>query len=195
MEETQVSTTYYEELKAMLSSSEYDSINNDERFHNAEITRLFLEEGGHIRMFCGEMSVFRSSFYDHISLEKGAEVANHLRSIIEDRLQEFFNNPDNKLDIVLAKPAKFSEMKDLLCDSLFWYKLGTPALTIKVGKPWVRESRILDHYMYSTKRMMRLEDDPVKHSGFFATNLPDDYYEEIDTTYSEISKGATPISL
>lgn len=87
--EDQKNTTDYDELRKIHSESGYGSINNDERYNNAEILRLFLEEGGKIRMFCGEMSTFRKSFYTHITEERCAEAANKIKEIIECQLTNF----------------------------------------------------------------------------------------------------------
>ncbi|MBD5227476.1 MAG: hypothetical protein HDS67_05435 [Bacteroidales bacterium] len=194
MADSKATSTYYDELKKILSGNEYGSINNDERYHNAEILRLFLEEGGNIRMFCGEMSVFRKGFYAHITEERGVDDAKFIKGIIEDRLTKFFESTENSIEIILARPIRFSEMSDLLCDSLLWNKLNTPALSIKVGNEWVQKAKTLDHFMYSDKRIMRLEDDAVNHKGYFAANIPPKFYKEIEETYEVIRKDATAIA-
>ena len=135
---------YYEFLHKKLMSGESGSVLNSDRAHNAVIERFMLDTSNNIKMYCGEMSVFREGFYRHIDqsvMDFMGDGQETLGSILKQQLCEslrgFINNSNSKLSIFplvlrgqarlwydglsAANQSNWAQLKDAFLHELRWY--------------------------------------------------------------------------
>ena len=64
--------SYYQQLMSYFQREEYKTTSNKDRAHNTTMLRFMLDNSNTVKMFCGEMSVFRNKFYDTIDRDNKA---------------------------------------------------------------------------------------------------------------------------
>ena len=89
---------YYDNLCDTFDRGEMDFVMNHDRAHNAVIECFMLNKSNVINMYCGEMSVFREGFYNHINQDsnydlKEGETAlgDEIKKKVIKSLREFIN--------------------------------------------------------------------------------------------------------
>mgnify|MGYP006878193108 CR=1 FL=1 len=65
---------YYDNLCDTFDRGEMDFVMNHDRAHNAVIECFMLNKSNVINMYCGEMSVFREGFYNHINQDSSTSL-------------------------------------------------------------------------------------------------------------------------
>ena len=111
---------YYDNLCDTFDRGEMDFVMNHDRAHNAVIECFMLNKSNVINMYCGEMSVFREGFYNHINQDnnydlKEGETAlgDEIKKKVIKSLREFINRPNVSLNIYFERfDRKF--LRDLI---------------------------------------------------------------------------------
>lgn len=187
---------YRQDLQTLIVSGKAGARDNENRMHNAQITSLFLEKGGVIRMYCGEMSVFRKGFYERIKEDYGQQAAEMLEEDICTRLTDFFNDESNRLEIILAKKHRYSDLSDLINEDAFTKGRQDNRLVIKVADPRKLMVSSLSHFMYSEKsRMVRIELDPNEHEATFYANVDQNRLKGFSDDFRIIESASTEIGV
>ncbi|MEZ3549730.1 MAG: hypothetical protein K1W02_03215 [Muribaculaceae bacterium] len=154
---------YYEELTDAYKRNEWHYTMNSDRRHNAVIMLVMLENAKKIKMFCGEMSVFRKGFYKHIQ-ESDSSSAQDLMDRMSYALQEFLSYDDSHIDIIL-EDFKDEYLDDLIIPRrIFLSKLG---LDLFYLPEYIGNKKEIPHITYTDddRKMVRIELDPQKHEA------------------------------
>lgn len=81
--------TYYDTLKHAYETDQFYLSRNTDTAHNTMIMRLMLKKSNKIYTYCGNMSVFRQSFYDslHAANLHGEEIKQFMIEVLTDFLK------------------------------------------------------------------------------------------------------------
>ena len=153
---------YYNTLCEAYDRNEWFFAQNEDRAHNAVIMLVMLEKSNYIKMFCGEMSVFRNSFYDEIEKEhlgQGVE----LKRRMADALRRFLNREDSTLKIVMEffDKAFFS---DTIVPKTFFVSNSNVELSA-LPKELAGKLNIPHLAFTEDERMVRIELDKDTHEA------------------------------
>lgn len=91
---------YYSELLSAYDSNRLLYRDNTDRLHNAAIMLLMLTRATSIKMYCGEMSIFRETFYNEIAKENRV-LADEWKRKISEALRAFLADDSHSLEIVV----------------------------------------------------------------------------------------------
>lgn len=188
-------TTYYEALRDACRSNTKMAFANSDRCHNATIVRNMLDFGGHISMYCGEMSVFRRGFYNHIAKEHGSDVAKRLITDIRNSLANFLTNDNNSLDIVVASQDP-DITKDIIASDTFGLGSMTGCINVSCVDRNLISVRIMPHFMLNDNHsMIRMEINNKSHSGIFVANADREMFGNLSDGISVILSSSSPIKI
>lgn len=106
---------YYNALKDAFQSQQESNTFNSDRSHNATVFRFMLDNSKAIKMYCGELSVFRKSFYDHV--KKNAEQGEGVKIMdaMSESLRTFLAKDDTHLTIIVENYMP-ELLKDVVVD-------------------------------------------------------------------------------
>lgn len=174
---------YYNALKdAFLSKQESNTFNND-RSHNATVLRFMLDHSKAIKMYCGELSVFRQGFYDHV--EKNAEQGEGVKIMdaMSESLRTFLAKDDTHLTIIVENYTP-ELLKDVVVDEF--------AEAVKNGQVELRQlgddlsfKKVLNHFTVTDSKIVRAEQSKEEHSAV-CTMHDDAYYQMIDKSFNKL---------
>ncbi len=154
-------TEYYERLCKAYDSNEQLFITNHARAHNALIMRVMLEKAKEVNMYCGEMSVFRKGFYDHIRREDTA-LGNEMEQTMATVLTNFLTKPSKQLSVL------FENYHDRYLDDLIVPLEIFKGSTVKLKKlpDTIANKRYIPHISFTgNERMVRFELDKDTHQA------------------------------
>lgn len=183
---------YYDNLMAHLNGDQLFSVSNSDRAHNSAVMRFMFNNCSDINMFCGEMSVFRNGFYNHIDRDNQDDEVN-LGSQLKDQLilaiSNFLEQPNCKLKIIIANYSK-KQFSDLISKQIFM--MGAACGKIEFysldGRKILKES--LRHCAYSNNGIVRMEEDQESHKGICSMHIGDDLLNLLDSNF-KIMLGAS----
>jgi hypothetical protein len=184
---------YYQLLLSELESNVPGFEYNRDRCHNSTIFRLMLDKSHTIYMFCGELSVLREPFYEHITKDSSEEVSKKLANELRSSLSSFLEQ-DNAQLIIIFESYQESYLNDLICKEDFFSGVEQGKIRLyklEDGLPFKNE---LDHFSLSDALIVRLEDDKEEHTAFCSINQ-DLIYNRAKDTFFRIRHIADPIKL
>lgn len=194
-------TAYYDMLNAAINSNLTHYFKNNDRIHNCEIARTMLNRSeGDVKMFCGEMSVFRNGFYSYIDLDPANQepennerpLGRALRNQLADAIINFVNHGDRRLMIVVEHFNK-SHLNDLISPEAIDLGRTNGAIEIKALRDDTVMKQNLGHFSFcAAPNMVRLEQDKVTHTAICAVNRPDDT-GTFDSMFTSLWNLAEPI--
>ena len=183
---------YYRDLNSYFLSNGEHCLPNSNRAHNATILRFMLDNANSINMYCGEMSIFRESFYNHINNSSQENVGTVLKSEIIDAITRFISKSEACLNVIIEN-FKTSYFGDLISSKVF--KDG-----IKAGKIKLRQldktlvlTNGLSHCTFTDNGIVRIEMEQEPHSGLCTVNLSEDLSKILHANYGILEKSSTPI--
>lgn len=203
--------SYERELIEAIRSDKPVSVSNQTRAHNAKITKQILNEGGYVRMYCGKMSVFRKSFYSHISRTEGDEIAENLENEVRESLRTFLTDPVNRLEIILANYHRLSDIRDLIDENIFREALDKKQVMIRIADHRKVMIESQSHITLSVnRRMARIEfyhnrkkktdkaqavdmESDNNHSAIFFTDIDDTRMDKLSHSLNVISAASSEI--
>lgn len=171
---------YYEEISGYyrdaVDNGNCHFTKNTDHLHNAAIMLLMLENGRHLRMYCGRMSIFKNRFYGYIPEESNPE---EIKERIARAFEKFITTPGNRAEIVLQYGCK--GLTDDLIFSADLLKLDNVEL-YKVPDV-VRDKSDIDHYSFIDDGgiVYRLETDPELHRALCKIGESDDIGSPLNT--------------
>lgn len=174
---------YYNLLEEKKNSQNVSFLLNNDRAHNAIIEKFMLNNSNHIRMYCGEMSVFRENFYEYINRENGIELADYAKAEVRNALHEFVNRPDTSLEIYFET---FNEtyLRDIIDDEIFRKGLKLKKICLyKLDDKLFLKGGIA-HISITDSNIIRIESNPVTHEAICSVNATPDIINNVNTTFS-----------
>lgn len=191
---------FYSKIKNELDRGEPSSELNSDRLHNAAIMKLMLDNGGHIQMFCGCLSVFRPQFYEKLAMYHQADTAEYIKVEISKSLSKFLSSKENKLEVIME-----SEDKNILSDMIIDKSSLTDAIKRRSLSLSILNSNFLwgnslNHFTFCAKNnMIRLEEDKIAHSGIYLTrdytnDEDDDLINDAIRTFRELKSRSRSIA-
>lgn len=172
--EISVFQAYLKEIDEKLRCESGSYSSNKDRLHNAAIVYKMLESAKEVNMFCGEMSVFRKSFYDKIEQDATAEVASEARDKVATALKTFLSKDGHRLNIVFEKFSS-TYLDDMIIAPEIWRQAcHEERVTQRVlFKTLVTRSDINHFSVTDDKRLYRMELNKKAHQAILAINQTD----------------------
>lgn len=192
---------YYDNLCDTFDRGEMDFVMNHDRAHNAVIECFMLNKSNVINMYCGEMSVFREGFYNHINQDsnydlKEGETAlgDEIKKKVIKSLREFINRPNVSLNIYFERfDRKF--LRDLI--DLRVFSDGVSSEKIRLFK--LEDNLFLKsdmaHVSYTDTNIVRMERNPQTHEATCAINPPEEILGKVKATFKSMSLVGEEIKL
>lgn len=185
---------YYDRLKNALNSGVDFEERNFDRSHNAMVMRLMLENSEEIFMFCGEMSIFRKSFYDEIR-KKSQEEGDRLEEMMRQALSNFLDKKKAKINIILQNYST-DYFDTLIVDKNRFLKnakiYALPMLEYDGYKESVKQ---INHFSYTKdRRISRWEVDMTEHEANVAIGPNQEPTEIPMRIFNVLKKGALQIN-
>jgi len=191
---------YIKTLERKLQDRKNPSIEfNGDSSHNAAVMIVMLNYSENnnvgINMFCGSLSVLRSSFFDKMGSEVGKDTRVFLQKKMEESLTSYFKSKDNKLKVVLEQKPKDSD--EYLDGFIFpirdYIKKGKIEISYLREELTMRGS--LDHFSYIADGSMgRLEYDKHNHAALCAFHR-EGSKKGFDSMFEDVLSAASPLSL
>lgn len=174
---------YYDALNETFQSQKESNTFNNDRSHNATVLRFMLDHSKAIKMYCGELSVFRQGFYDHVkrNAEKGEGVK--IMNAMSESLRTFLAKDDTHLTIIVENYTT-ELLKDVVVDEF--------AEAVKNGQVELRKlgddltfKKVLNHFTVTDSKIVRAEQSKEEHSAV-CTMHDDAYYQMIDRSFDKL---------
>ncbi|MBD5272045.1 MAG: hypothetical protein HDS42_02030 [Bacteroides sp.] len=184
---------YYEEIRNDYQKGKINVVRNSDRSHNAMIMRLMLESSDEISMFCGEMSIFRKGFYDHIKTEN-KERGEKIEALISKALKDFIGREQAKLNIILPSFDE-SFLNDLIVEKEEFRKVANIHVLPSIDDKGYNEAlKQLNHFSYTKdKKITRIEDDMDLHEATLIIGLVEPIAEKTKSIFNRLSKTAVAV--
>lgn len=174
---------YYLDLKQSLETKAPVFQYNKDRAHNSVVLRLMLDTSTIIKMYCGQLTVMRTSFYDHIR-EENEELAKELQSKLQESFKTFLSKDNSKMVIILETYKK-EYLKDLISVEDFQKGLMDGKIELFKLSNSLTFKQQLYHFSLSDTMIVRLEQDKEQHSAVCSLNQKD-IYESANSTFDKI---------
>lgn len=159
--------TYYQELKSSFDSGNQSTRYNSDRAHNAVIMSFMLDHSNMIDMYCGQMSVFRSRFFQNINNqneENDDTLGDKIQAKVINSLTSFLTKEGTKLRIILEnKPPK--EIEDFICEDIMKEAYKRGKLEFRTLPESFPPKKALNHFAVNEDSMYRIEDDKDAHTA------------------------------
>lgn len=157
-------TAYYHNLEEAFKRTEETYYFNNDRSHNATVMRFMFDNAKQVNMYCGELSVLREKFYDHIGKDSGEENAEKVKNAMINSLNSFLNSQDSKLTVVFENYSD-KIFDDLICKNLFVSKLKENIISFyKLDETFSFKADI-NHFCYTDSGIARFEVDKMLHNA------------------------------
>lgn len=150
--------SYYDVLKSAYEKNKLLFRKNSDCAHNAMIMRLMLEKSRHISMYCGEMSVFRSAFYNKIK-ESDSAAGERIETEVRKALVGFLAKEDSSIDIILE-----NEPACLFNDFIVPYADLKDKVHLAYLPGYIDNKSSIGHFSFTEdEKIVRLELDKKEH--------------------------------
>lgn len=150
---------YYRSLYAAFSKGEESYHFNNDRSHNATVMRFMFDNSSQIDMYCGELSVLRESFYEHIE-----EDAEQIKDAVCESLRAFLDKKDARFVIILENYSD-DIFKDLICEELFLGKMEEGQISLLVLDDSFSFKKDINHFCYTNSGITRFEENKNRHNA------------------------------
>lgn len=182
---------YYDALVDALNSGEIRGMSNADRAHNTTILRFMLDYARTINMFCGEMSVFRAKFYEHINNNSNCNtLGDTLKEKLVSSLKAFIASPENKSLCIILENYDPEYFTDLIDRNIF--REGISSGRIKLmklnGDAILRSS--LSHFTVTDNGIVRMEEDKETHRGLCTVNTGRDLQSKLQNNFDTMMKAS-----
>ena len=166
---------YYQELKDAFESGIPSVRYNSDRAHNAVIMCFMFDHSKVVNMYCGQMSVLRTGFFNKINETSeqpqtllGSELQQHLK----ESLDRFLSREGTRLNI-LFESYSGNYNNDLISKESMLEAQNNRKLQMKVLPVDLAIRKSLDHFTVSDTSIYRFEDDKEQHSALCSFNDTD----------------------
>lgn len=175
---------YYLKLKSNFEEKTTYSVQNKDRSHNALIMAFMLEVSKSVNMYCGELSVFRNSFYDvlpipaDIETDMADEFKKEVRDFVAGCLSDFLKEDERRLNIIVRN-FKPEFLDDLISNDDFRKALASKRINISKIDDNLVAADAITHFAYTDTNIMRIERNKKERSAICGVALPDDMMNTI----------------
>lgn len=187
---------YYQKLNGAFGREESSSHYNSDRSHNASVMRFMLDKSSSINMYCGQLSVFRESFFKHIKEDNAKEcsendISDNLKNTLIESLISFLNKEDVSLNIIFESyDDKYFE--DLICRDEFLKGIEKNKIRLYKLDNSLSFKKYIYHFSYTDSQIVRLEQDKMKHSAI-CTIKDTDIYKSAKDNFEKLLTLAKPV--
>ena len=184
---------YYSELVKAVDGCEEKSIFNNDRIHNATILRLMFDKSDDVRMYCGEMSVFRKGFFDNIEKSYSKKIADYVKDELIKSFEKFLNKKRSSLFIILEKSINKC-WNDLICEAQFLKYMNEGKIKVSYLPDYFTYKEGFDHYSFTNTNILRLEEDKIQHNAVCICN-GESYIDTLNSNFDLLKKIAEPAKI
>lgn len=168
---------------------------NDDRSKNAMIMAAMFERCDEIIMYCGEMSIFRKDFYNHINHDYAGK-GDEAEKAVKDAFESFVDNKKNRLSIILENYEQ-TYLDDIISPK-FKESSNDNVNILKVNKDHLVTS-ILSHTTIGKKDdkviIRRRETNRKAHSARCTVNLEPETAQDSVSLMSYIAEASIPVEI
>lgn len=191
--------SYYQQLMSYFQREEYKTTSNKDRAHNTTMLRFMLDNSNTVKMFCGEMSVFRNKFYDTIDRDNKAcadddseGLGQTLKKKLIASLEKFIDDSNSHLDIILESfSSKY--LDDLIDCNLFKDGIKNKKITLRYLDLDRIQTRYLSHFSFTDKKILRMETNKSTHEGICGFNIDQEIFDDMNKNFKIFTEASISI--
>lgn len=192
---------YYDNLCKIYSSNEEDFVMNNDRAHNAFIESFMLDKSTVINMYCGEMSVFREGFYNHINQDHNDDLAKEeiplgdsIKEKVIESLRSFINRSNTLLNIYFERFDR-KYLRDLIDYRVFTDGINSGKIRLFKLDDNLFLKNGMSHISYTDTNIVRMERNQDTHEATCAINYNSEVLDKIKSTFDSMSLVGEEIKL
>lgn len=187
---------YYNKLVTIIRSDKYEIEMNSDRVHNSVIMSAMLDTSNKICMYCGEMSVFRTPFYNHIENDDNNQegLGDFLKSRIIKSMTEFIKRENVNLQVILEKKISEFPANEIIFGDNFLEAIKNGKIKISYLNPNIVFNSAMSHFTFTSKSV-RMEKDKKEHTAIFSINAPDKILEDYHSHFDNLKEAAIPLCI
>lgn len=192
---------YSDKLRKILESKQEDFVMNHDRAHNAVIESFMLKNSKVINMYCGEMSVFREGFYNHINQDNNQNLAagetplgDSIKNMVIESLRNFVNIPNASLNIYFERFDR-KYLRDLIDYRVFNDGVNSGKIRLFKLDDNLFLKNGMSHVSYTDTKIVRMERNKETHEATCAINCNDELLKKIKSTFESMSLVGEEIKL
>lgn len=144
---------------------------NHDRTHNAIAMRVIFETSSNIKMYCGEMSIFRNEFYNHISRDNNPELSDAIKKVVKDAFGKFIGKEESSIDIIFEKFDR-SYLDDVIFENSFRDAMKSGKIRLYSVRDNFAYKENINHFCCGSN-FVRYEEDKKEHRAICAINDAD----------------------
>lgn len=187
---------YYKSLNEAYESGQKSNRFNKDRSHNAMIFRLMLDKSKEIYMFCGELSILRRGFQEHVKEDCGNVDGEQIMNVMYNSLDRFLSDSEKKIHVILEKTVPSDFVNDFVSDfvkkELFEKALKKRQIELKALSDNLTSKEGLSHFTFTDAQIVRIEQDKIAHSAICTMN-DESYFNKIKKIYCNLNQFALPV--
>ena len=184
---------YYKDLEEAYNSKQESNRFNKDRSHNATIFRFMLDKSKEIYMFCGELSILRCGFKEHVVKDCGESDGEKIMKAMYDSFTRFLSDDGKKIHIILEKSASSDFVSDLVPKDFFMKALKRRQIELRALGDNLTSKEGLDHFTFTDTQIVRIEQNKIEHSAICTMNGVQ-YFNKIKTTFDNLNRFAVPVN-
>lgn len=192
---------YSDKLRKILESKQEDFVMNHDRAHNAVIESFMLKNSKVINMYCGEMSVFREGFYNHINQDNNQNLVagetplgDSIKNMVIESLRNFVNIPNASLNIYFERFDR-KYLRDLIDYRVFNDGVNSGKIRLFKLDDNLFLKNGMSHVSYTDTKIVRMERNKETHEATCAINCNDELLKKIKSTFESMSLVGEEIKL
>lgn len=192
---------YYHNLCEIFKGTDEDFVMNHDRAHNAVIESFMLDKSSVINMYCGEMSVFREGFYNHINQDHNNDLAegetplgDSIKNKVIESLKYFINRPNASLNIYFERFDR-KYLRDLIDYRVFNDGVNSGKIRLFKLDDNLFLKNGMSHVSYTDTNIVRMERNKETHEATCAINYNSEVLDKIKCTFESMSLVGEEIKL
>lgn len=156
---------------------------------------FMLDTSNVVSMYCGEMSVFRESFYSHIDSDSNNDkgLGQFLKNKVINSMTNFIDRDNAELQIILENKM-FKLPDDIIFDNNFSEAIKYGKIKLSYLKPEMVFTSGMSHFSF-TQDVVRMEKNKEQHTAICAVNAPNELIDSYQSHFENLKKAATPIGV
>jgi hypothetical protein len=187
--------TYFAHLTQKYQSGEWDIALNKDRAHNVMVMRLMLNTSSRVSMYCGEMSIFRDKFYEHITESNKQDddsLGEYLKEKMVVAMNDFLSKEGACLRIILENGLD-KRMDDLIFGDEFKQGISEGKIQIYRLNDTMLFKGDLSHFALSDQ-IIRMEKDSKEHSAICAIHPKADLLSNMSNHFDTLLNMSTSLA-
>lgn len=180
--------SYRDELVALFNQDGFAGVSNEDRAHNAMVTSVMLEHCSEIQMFCGEISIFRKGFYEHIKNNTDSETAEYAEHEMSRALKSFTSAQGKKMTVYIQNYT--DRLRNDLIDGFEEGVRGGKIILYQVDKYRILKSCLNHIAMGDEGSMVRIESNRRSHNADCLFHMPNDLVKTTSGIFGRIKEAS-----